>query len=198
MQRYQLILFWAGLLTVATVPITAALMSPLLAWRQPVYIVAGVAGILALVLLLFQPMLACGYLPGFGRLRSRRIHRWVGVSLVLLVVIHVLGLWLTSPPDVVDALLFRSPTPFSPWGVISMWAVFISGCLVALRGKLRLHLHLWRLVHRLLAVIIVAGSVAHAMLIDGTMENVSKSLLCVAVIGATMVAFCFGIPKRGD
>ena len=30
------------------------------------------------------------------------------------VVIHVAGLWITSPPDMIDALLFTSPTPFSP------------------------------------------------------------------------------------
>ena len=188
MHRYQLVLFWSCLLAVAAVPVVAASMSPLLAWRQPVYIAAGFAGIVALVLQLFQPLLACGCLPGLDHIRSQRVHRWVGVSLVLVVVIHVAGLWFTSPPDVVDALLLRSPTPFSLWGVIAMWALIISGGLVALRRSLQLRLNTWRLIHRVLAVVIVIGSVVHAMLIDGTMEAVSKSLLCVAVIGATLVA----------
>ena len=187
MHRYRIILIWVCLIAVATVPITAALMSPLLAWRQPVYIVAGVAGIVALVLLLFQPMLATGLLPGLGRLYGRRIHRWVGITLVLLVGTHVAGLWLTSPPDVVDALLFRAPTPFSAWGVIAMWALFISGCMVALRSTLPVKLQTWRQLHRLLAVIIVACSVVHAMLVDGTMEITSKSLLCVLLVLAILM-----------
>ena len=188
MHRYHSILVWVCLLTMAAVPIAAALMSPLLAWRQPVYIVAGVAGVVALVLLLFQPMLARGFLPGLSRIRSRIVHRWVGVSLVLAVVIHVAGLWITSPPDVIDALLFRSATAFSPWGVISMWALFFSGCLVAMRPVLALRVTTWRLIHQTLAAIIVVGSVVHVILIDGTMEAVSKWFLCAAVIVVTMMA----------
>lgn len=188
MHRYRFILIWIVLLTLATVPLVAALMSPLLAWRQPVYIIAGVAGVVALVLLLFQPLLARGLLPGFSRKYSRVAHRWVGVSLVLAVVAHVAGLWITSPPDVIDALLFRSATPFAPWGVISMWSLFISGCLVATRPLLTLRVTTWRLIHQTLAAIVVVGSVAHVALIDGTMESVSKWFLCVAVVVVALVA----------
>ncbi len=188
MHRYRLILIWLSLLTLATVPLVAALMSPLLAWRQPVYIVAGVAGVFALVLLLFQPLLARGLLPGFSRKLSRIVHRRVGVSLVLAVIVHVAGLWITSPPDVIDALLFRSATPFAPWGVISMWSLFISGCLVATRPLLTLRGATWSLIHQTLAAIIVVGSVVHVVLIDGTMEVVSKWFLCAAVVVVTLVA----------
>ena len=104
-----------------------------------------------------------------------------GPALVLAVVVHVAALWLTSPPDVVDALLFRSPTPFSAWGVVAMWAVFATALLAALRGRLRLRLVVWRLCHIALAVMIVVGSVVHAMLIDGTMEIVSKVALSALV-----------------
>jgi hypothetical protein len=44
--------------------------------------------------------------------------------LVVAVVVHVGGLWITSPPDMIDALLLTSPTPFSAFGVIAMWAIF--------------------------------------------------------------------------
>jgi hypothetical protein len=93
-------------------------------------------------------------------------------------------LWLTSPPDVVDALLLRSPTPFSAWGVVAMWAVFATALLATLRGRLQLRLMVWRLCHVALAGIIVVGSVVHAMLIDGTMEIVSKVALSALVIAA--------------
>ena len=137
------VLIWAAVAAALVVPIVAAATSPLLAWREPIYIAAGFAGVVALGLLLLQPLLAGGYLPGVRMRLGRRLHVWVGAGLVLAVVVHVAGLWLTSPPDVVDALLFRSPTPFSVWGVIAMWAVFATSLLGALRGRLRLVI--WRL-----------------------------------------------------
>jgi len=186
MTRVRITLFWCALVLAVALPVGAAVLSPLLQWRSPVYIVAGFAGVFAMVLMLFQPMLAGGYLAGVSMLRSRRIHRHIGWVLVLAVLIHLIGLWITSPPDVIDALLFVSPTKFSPWGVVAMWAVFASACLAILRRRLRPRL--WRLSHKTMAVVIVVGSVVHAMLIDGTMETVSKAVLCLLVLIATAMA----------
>lgn len=186
MRRFRAILIWSALAAAILVPLAAAAASPLLQWRQPVYIAAGFAGIAAMALLLVQPLLVGGYLPGLASLRGRKVHRWIGIALVVAVVIHVGGLWITSPPDVIDALLFRSPTPFSLWGVIAMWAVFAAALLAFLRQRLRLRPRTWRLAHTLLALVIVSGSVAHALLIEGTMETATKVALCVLVIAALL------------
>jgi predicted ferric reductase len=174
-------------MTAVVVPIAAAAVSPLLAWREPVYILAGFAGIFGMTLLLVQPLLAAGELPGLSVVASRRCHRGVGVVLVLAVLIHVAALWITSPPDVIDALSFASPTPFSAWGVIAMWAVFATALLAAVRRRLRLRLRLWawRIAHTALGAVIVVGTVVHAVLIDGTMEAISKVALSVLVVAAT-------------
>jgi predicted ferric reductase len=177
-------MIWPALGVAVAVPVTAAALSPLLAWRGPLYIIAGFAGILALGLMLVQPLLAGGYLPGLPSYRGRRAHRWIGAVLVVLVLIHVGGLWLTSPPDMIDALLFASPTPFSPFGVIAMWAIFAVALLAAFRRRLRLRT--WRLAHMSLAAVIVAGSAIHAMLVEGTMETVSKAALCALVPAAAV------------
>ena len=108
--------------------------------------------------------------------------------MVTAVVIHVAALWITSPPDVIDALLFASPTPFSAWGVIAMWAVFAAALLGALRHRLRLQPRMWRRGHTALAAVVVMGSVVHAMLIEGTMEVMSKTAVCVLVLTATVIA----------
>lgn len=179
-------LIWATLAAVVGVPLAAAAASPLLAWRGPVYILAGFAGIVGLSLVLVQPLLIGGYLPGLPAIRGRRAHRWIGGALVAAVLIHVGGLWITSPPDMVDALLFASPTPFSPFGVIAMWAIFAVALLAALRRRLGLRPRTWRIAHMVLAVVIVAGGIVHAMLIEGTMETVSKAVLCALVLAATM------------
>lgn len=176
------ILIWAALAVALIVPVAIAATSPLLAWREPIYIAAGFAGVIAMALLLLQPLLAGGYLPSISGRHGRKLHAWIGGAIVVTVLAHVLGLWLTSPPDVIDALLFRSPTPFSDWGVVAMWAVFASGLLATLR--LRLRPKVWRLGHAMLAAVIVIGSVVHAMLIEGTMGTVSKTALCALVLAA--------------
>lgn len=182
LRRVRNFLIWFAVITITVVPIAASFWSPLLAWRDPIYIVAGLAGIAAMTLLFVQPLLAGSYLPGLNSDQSARIHRIVGSLLVIMVVTHVAGLWITSPPDVVDALLFASPTPFSIWGVIAMWAVFISALSFVLRRRLKLSPSIWKRVHRGLAVVIVGGTIVHALLIVGTMETVSKGLLCFFIV----------------
>lgn len=66
-----------------------------------------------------------------------------------------------------------------------MWAVFAAALLAALRRRLRLRARAWRIGHTSLAVVTVVGSVIHAILIEGTMETVSKATLCALVLMAT-------------
>ena len=179
-------LIWVALAAAVCVPIAFAAASPLLEYRGQVYILAGFAGIIALGLVLVQPLLIGGYLPGLSAYRGRRAHHWIGGALVVTVLVHVGGLWITSPPDMIDALLFASPTPFSPFGVIAMWSIFAVALLAALRRRLGLRPRTWRIAHMSLAVVIVVGSVAHAMLIEGTMETMSKAALCAVVLAATV------------
>jgi predicted ferric reductase len=177
-------LIWAALAAAIFVPITLAATSELLEWRGPVYILAAFAGMIALGFLLVQPLLIGGYLPGLSAYRGRRVHHWIGGALVVMVVIHVAGLWITSPPDMIDALTFTSPTPFSPFGVVAMWAIFAVAILAAFRR--RLGLRTWRIAHMSLAAVIVIGSAVHAMLVEGTMETMSKAALCTLVLAAVI------------
>lgn len=188
MRSVRATLIWAALVIAIAGPIAAAAASPLLAWRDSVYIAGGFAGVVALALLLVQPVLMGGYLPGLAARCGRRLHRWTGSALVVSVAIHVAALWITSPPDMVDALLFVSPTPFSAWGVIAMWAVFAVALLAALRRRLRLRPRTWRIAHTSLALVIVLGTVIHALLIEGTMQTTSKAALCALVFVATIKA----------
>ena len=86
MRLARVTLIWAVLAAAIFVPIAAAAASHLLEWRGPVYIVAGFAGIIALGLMLVQPLLIAGYLPGLSAYRGRRAHHWIGVALVVAVV----------------------------------------------------------------------------------------------------------------
>jgi len=67
-----------------------------------------------------------------------------------------------------------------------MWAIFAVALLAALRRRLGLRLRTWRIAHMPLAVVIVLGSVVHAMLVEGTMETMSKAALCALVLVTTI------------
>lgn len=177
-----MILGWGALLLVISVPVAVAASSPLLAWRSPIYIVAGLAGVIGLVLILVQPLLMGGHVPSLSQARQRQLHRLGGGLLVLMVVAHVAGLWITSPPDVVDALLFASATPFSAWGVVAMWAVFLAATLAALRKRWPWRLRSWRLAHTATVVVVAVGTVVHAVQIQGTMGTISKWALCLLAL----------------
>ena len=175
---------WLALTAAVAIPVAVAANSPLLQYRQLVYIVAGFAGIIGMTLLLVQPLLLVSALPGASGRRGRKIHLWTGIGLLIAVIIHIAGLWITSPPDVIDALLFRSPTPFSLWGVIAMWSVLAAAILGIFRHRLALKTHTWRLVHTTVTALVVIGTVIHALEIDGAMGEISKIILCVCVAAA--------------
>jgi predicted ferric reductase len=180
------VLIWTGLGLVLAVPVVLAALSPQLAWRGPIYIAAGLAGVAGLALMVLQPLLAAGFLPGMSPRQGRVIHRWTGISLLALVVAHIAGLWITSPPDVIDALTFTSATPFAVWGVLAMWALFLAAPQALMRRKLPPAL--WRLGHSGLVAVAVIATVVHALLITGTMETVTKVAASLCAILATAAA----------
>ena len=58
--------------------------------------------------------------------------------------------------------------------------------LALLLRRLRLRWWAWRLGHTSLAAVTVVGSVVHAVLIEGTMETVTKLLLSALVLAVTV------------
>lgn len=177
---------------ITLIPVLIAAVNPLLAGRGTAYIAGGMAGVIALPLLLFQPLLAARLLPGVGMQLSRRLHHWVGSTLVGLVAVHVTGLYIASPMDALDALLLVSPTPFSVYGVIAMWTVAATCVLVLLRRKIPLRPRNWSFLHNSLGAVIAVATVIHALMIDGAMGPASKAILCGAVL------VCVGIVVIGQ
>ena len=68
-----------------------------------------------------------------------------------------------------------------------MWAVIAAALLAAFRRRLRLRPMIWRLIHTAITMVIVAGSIIHAMLIEGTMETLSKAAICAMVLAAAVM-----------
>lgn len=184
MRSNRTAIIWAAVASIGVWAILAAAASPLLQWRDPVYIAAGFAGLLAFVLMSFQPLLMIRTL--YHPIHARRIHAWIGIALLGAVIVHVGGLWITSPPDVIDVLLFRSPTPFAIWGAVAMWAILLAALLALV--KKRISVSAWRFGHTVFVTIAVVGTVAHAWLIEGTMGLTSKAVISVATLALVTFA----------
>lgn len=185
-------LIWIALTGAVIIPVALAALSPFLAYRDPVYIVAGFAGILTLSLFLMQPLLAAGLLPNLSRRAQRRLHPAIGGLLAIGAFVHVGGLYLTSPPDTLDALLLRSPTPFSVFGVAALGLMVVIAGLVLFRSRLHRLKASWLAIHHFLVAALVVATVIHAVQINGAMEPISKGILCltlIALVGFVTVKF---------
>jgi predicted ferric reductase len=180
------VLVWCLLAACILFPVGIAAANPLQANRDALWIVGGMAGIVALALFLVQPLLAAGYLPGPSVLAERRWHRWLGTMIVVTVGLHIGGLYLSSPEDITDALLLVAPTPFSVYGVIGLCGVVLTAILVAVKSSAGLRYASWRILHNALAVVVVVSSIVHALLIEGAMGAVSKLILCGLILAATI------------
>lgn len=176
---------WLGLAGLIVTPIWIAALSPYLPSRDVPYVASGFAGILCLGLFLVQPLLAGHYLPGLAPMQARRWHRRVGLGIVIAVFVHVGGLYLTSPPDTLDALFLNSPTPFSVFGVVAMWGTVFVALLAAARRRLGLDYSLWKVIHHGIGSIVIVSTVIHALQIEGTMGNLSKWVICCSLLLVT-------------
>jgi hypothetical protein len=174
---------WILAVAVVVVPVAVAVASPLQAYRDPIWIVGGLAGVAGLALLFVQPVLIGNLLPGLHSVQTRPWHRWAGSAVMAMVLLHVGALYVTSPEDITDALLLVSPTPFALYGVIGLVGVVLTALIALVRT--RLPIGLWRAIHVALAAVIVAASVVHAVQIEGVMGEVSKWVLCVFALAAT-------------
>ena len=173
------------LLLVVVGPIVVAAVSPLLKSRELIYVIGGLSGVIALSLLLVQPLLAIGYLTGVSLGRQRRWHLCSGTLLVVSIALHIGALYVTSPDDMTDALFLRSATPFSIYGVIALWGVLLIALLVAFRSKIKIPIKKWKTLHAVIAAIVVVASIIHALWIQGAMGTVSKWVLCGTIVLAT-------------
>ncbi len=171
---------WVLLAAVIGFPILIAVLSPLQVGRDAIYITGSFGGIVCLALLLIQPLLAAGCFPA-GRLsQQQRWHRLVGVAILFTLFLHIAGLYLTSPDDMVDALLLIAPTPYSVYGAIALWGLVLTAIVAFTRR--RWHQRAWRFAHLSLAAVVVGASVVHALMIEGLMGSLSKILLCSCVL----------------
>lgn len=180
-------LVWGLLAACILVPVAIAAANPLLASRDAFWITGSLAGIVALAILLVQPLLAARLLPLPSVSAARRWHRWTGALIMAAVGLHVGALYASSPEDIADALWLVAPTPFSVYGVVGVLGLILTALLVALKSRSGLRYTSWRMLHNALALIVVMSSIAHALLIEGTMGHLSKALLCALVLSATTV-----------
>jgi predicted ferric reductase len=177
---------WLGVAVVAAVPVLLAAASPLQRGREALWVIGGMAGVVAFSLLFVQPLLMATSPWLAAPAAGLRWHRRVGLAIMAMVVLHVGALYAYSPEDVTDALLLVAPTPFSLYGVIGLSCLALTAALAATRRLLPFGARAWRLLHSLLAVVIVGAGAVHALMIEGAMEERSKLAICIAAVAAVV------------
>ena len=186
-RRIAALVLWAGLVVAMVAPVLIAAGSPYLAYRNLPYIVGGFAGIVCLSLFVIQPLLAAGYLPGVPSPGSADGTAGSARRSSLCVLLHVGGLYLTSPRTRSMRCCWsrrRRSRSTACWrcGASSATAV-----LVALRRRSGLRYATWFFIHNALALVVVVATVIHALQIEGAMETLSKWLVCLAALATTLV-----------
>jgi hypothetical protein len=196
-KRLQLSFGSVVLATLVMLPTLLAALSSLQVGRAPLWVLGTLAGILALSLLVVQVLLPTGWLNALVDKQNLRWHRILGVTITGLVITHIIGLYLYSPDDIGDALILAAPT-YSRLGVLSAWCLLLSVMLAFARHKLHLADSDWQTLHSAFAVAIVGTAIAHAMLLQGTLDGFAEGLLCgsagVAVLMA--IAHWHTMPSR--
>ena len=178
-------LVWLASAGLVALPLLVAGTSPLQEGREPIWILGGLAGVAAMPLLVIQGLLPTGRLARLAP--SLRWHRVLGYGVLLAVLVHVGALYLYSPEDITDALLFLAPA-YSKFGVIAAWCLVFAVLVAVLRRRLGLGHATWRIVHGLLALITVGTAVAHTVMAYGAFDGVVETLTCVAALLATSLA----------
>lgn len=184
-KRVKTLGLWSIVAISMGVPVALATTSPYLSYRSPIYIAAGFVGIIAMALLLLQALLSRPSPNFLSAAPARRWHRITGITITVLVLAHVGGLYIVSPPDTLDALMLRAPTLFSLFGVLGLWACLLTAGLAATRRRLHMRPTMWKRLHQGLASVLAIATVIHAVQIDGAMEPISKILLGATIIAVT-------------
>ncbi len=151
-------------------------VAPGIPWTEQgwLYSLAELAGVFALSAFLLAGMLSArvpGTDPWFGGLvRVWVVHRWLGVSAFMLVMVHVLLLALAMLPVSLGASVTTLFPPLSHWQVWAGWAAFVA-MLIFIAPTLgffgTLHYQNWKRLHLLSAPALVLALV-HTLMLSTT------------------------------
>ena len=164
------------LLLLGVLLLPVVVVSPGLPWggQSWLYSLAELVGVLAMSAFLLAGMLSAripGTDPWFGGLvRLWTIHRWLGFSAFMLVMVHVLLLALATLPSSLGLSVATLFPPFSYWEVWAGWAAFMT-MLVFIAPTLgffgTLHYQNWKRLHLLSAPALVLALV-HTLSLSAT------------------------------
>lgn len=158
---------WIGIYAaLALAPLLVALLADPVPERRPYAVELGVAcGLVAFSLIALELALVARIRAAsdpFGTDVLMQLHRLAAVIALGFLVAHPLLLWRAG---IVRASMFDPVSGPSAWrsGALAFWGCVALAATSLWRRRLRLPYELWRLVHRLLALVVVAAVLAHAL-----------------------------------
>ena len=192
----------AAVAAVVAVPLALALTDAHLAPGPPALVVSTAAGALAASALALQPLLAArarGSAAGLARRRLRR-HQVLGLTALVLVLVHVGGLFAVEVDDTLFAFSPDGPTR-ARMAVIATLALAGVVALGLARGRVGLADGTWRALHAYLAVLAIALGIGHALLTDGALDGLGTPVLvglgALGLLGVPAAHLARRRPSRG-
>ncbi|MHA6796056.1 ferredoxin reductase family protein [Pseudonocardia bannensis] len=123
----------------------------------------------------------------FGIERLMRLHRYLGLLALILVLVHVAMVLLADPRNI--ALLDLTSAPGrARAATVATVAMVVLVALAVLRRRMTLRYEVWRALHVLLAATVVTGGALHVFLLDHLVRNpLMRTVFVVMLLGLLAV-----------
>ncbi|WP_214370057.1 ferric reductase-like transmembrane domain-containing protein [Pseudonocardia sp. H11422] len=123
----------------------------------------------------------------FGIERLMRLHRWLGLLALVLVLVH-LAMVLVADPRNVALLDLTSAPGRARAGTVAALAMVVLVALAVLRRRMTMRYEVWRALHVLLAATVVVGGALHVFLLDHLVRNpLMRAVFVVMLLGVLAV-----------
>jgi predicted ferric reductase len=180
---------WAvAFATLPAVPVVILVRSgggDILALDIPVLL--GIVAVSALVGTIIVSSRVRALTKGLGIEQLLRVHRYLGIGVLGLVLAHVAVVVLGNPAKGLSYLDLVNASPTMRAGTIATLALVLLSVTSLLRRRLRLPYGFWRIVHVVLAATALAGAAVHVVLLDNLIRSDGMGIWLAAVSAALLV-----------
>lgn len=153
--------------------------------------IGQIAGMLALLLIFLQPLLAMRIrlwdrIVGLGNLYN--LHRLNGILIVVLALCHILLVQL--PEGMTNLPIGKKYWP-EMVGMVLFLLLFSLICSAFFRTSLRLPYHRWHLMHRLAGYLIAITALIHVLFVSDAFKQFPPRLMLVLAATTVLLTFCW-------
>jgi predicted ferric reductase len=151
-----------------------------------VSVVLGLVAVSALVGTVVVSSRLRSLTSGLGIEQLLRVHRWLGVVVLGLVLAHVAAVVIPNPSRIKHLDLLHA-SPGMRAATIATIALVLLAVTALLRRRLRLPYRFWRIVHVVLSAAAVAGGAVHVLLLNNLLQEDGMRIWFAAITASLVI-----------